>query len=148
MDVSRRPINVLVIDDHADTVSVFVRLLNRMGYSATGATSMSQARAICYQSDRKFDFAIADIGLPDGDGRDLLVELAPQCMTRGIIVSGYISDRDRAETAARGIGVFLAKPITQKALQDAIHKLMESPTAALPPDYGDASGASSYASLQ
>ena len=54
--------------------------------------SLADARALTAQ--RRFDFLISDIGLPDGTGFDLLKEMKELGNVRGIALTGYGMEED------------------------------------------------------
>ena len=51
---------------------VLIKLLHRSGYRVRGAGTVKDALALLRQED--FDLLIADIGLPDGTGIELMCE--------------------------------------------------------------------------
>ena len=65
--------NILLVDDHADTSRALKRLLERMGYQVQTADSVSSA--LQASQSEPFDIVISDIGLPDGSGLDLMREI-------------------------------------------------------------------------
>ncbi len=62
--------SVLVVDDEADLLITFERLLRRWGYRVTAAASVA-AGLIALERDRP-DLVISDLRLPDGDGFQLV----------------------------------------------------------------------------
>lgn len=63
---------------------------------------------------------ISDLGLPDGNGFDLMIKLKNDYGLRGIAVSGYGMEADFERTHAAGFGAHLVKPIDFGQLQDAL----------------------------
>ena len=74
--------SILLIEDHADSAQVLKRLFEHAGYFVSTGANMAEALRVC--EIQKFDVAVADVGLPDGDGRRLLTELREKCGTRGV----------------------------------------------------------------
>jgi len=64
---------VLLVEDHEITRNVLTQLLGRRNYKVIAVDSLAAAREAASQN--KFDLLISDIGLPDGNGNDLMSEL-------------------------------------------------------------------------
>src|SRR6185312_12595061 len=92
-----RPKNILLVEDHPDTRQAVQRLLQASGYNVT--TAQDAKSALETGSAVRFDLLIADIGLPDGDGRKLLAELRKLYPLAGIAVSAYGMKDDFERTA-------------------------------------------------
>ena len=89
---------------------------------------MTSARAAAQSAD--LNLVICDVGLPDGDGCDLMKSLHETSGVPCICVSGY-GDADHARrAAAAGICIQLCKPIAFAQLIDAIEKCRPKPAAA------------------
>jgi CheY-like chemotaxis protein len=73
------------------------------------ASTVEAARDFAANQD--FDLVISDIGLPDGNGIDLMNELTRDYGLRGIALSGYGMDEDLARTKNAGFIAHLVKPI-------------------------------------
>src|SRR6202007_1629737 len=67
------PLQILLVDDHRDTVNVLKRLLTRIGYQVVTAETFRDALQLAATND--FDLLVSDIGLPDGNGFELLKEI-------------------------------------------------------------------------
>jgi PAS domain S-box-containing protein len=68
-------VRILLVEDHDDTRVTLARLLKRQGHDVLSAGSV--ASALIVARARGFDLLVSDIGLPDGDGFDLLRQLPP-----------------------------------------------------------------------
>ncbi len=72
-----------------------------------------------------FDLVISDIGLPDGNGHELFVELRKKEPTlKGIALSGYAAVEDREGSIAAGFSAHLVKPICFETLQGTIARVV------------------------
>lgn len=110
--------SILVIDDHADTRTVLARILTRDGYQVKSAGTKAEALELCLSES--FDLLIVDLELPDGDGADLMREVAETCGFKGIAYSGHGSD-DRVEHAREaGFSAFLLKPVGYDVLRKTV----------------------------
>jgi DNA-binding response OmpR family regulator len=67
------------------------------------------------------DVILSDLGLPDSSGHDLLRQTrAAGIDTPAIVLSGFGSDKDRAQSAAAGFTAHLTKPIDFDLLIDTV----------------------------
>src|SRR2546421_4563047 len=86
--MSPRAKNILVIEDHADSATVFARVLRIYGAAVTVAHSVAEAQQACEEGS--FDLLLCDIELPDGNGLDLLRKARMSCpTTQGIVISAH-----------------------------------------------------------
>jgi DNA-binding response OmpR family regulator len=113
------PRRVLVIDDEADFLATYERLLGRHGYEVVMATS--RAAGLAALAAERPHLVISDLRLPDGDGLDVV---RAACAAREpvpvIVVTGYPSDETRRAALAAGATKFLAKPFVAAVLLAAI----------------------------
>lgn len=112
------PQRLLLVEDHADTLRTFARILRRKGFEVQEASTVSEAIA----SARPGDLLLSDIGLPDGDGRDLMRRLGAQGIP-GIAVTGFGTAKDREEYRSAGFAESLIKPIDLQELMSAIGRV-------------------------
>ena len=86
MKPSSRRLRILLVENHEDTLTYLTRYLEQQGHEVCGVRDMASAlKAICYSSS--FDVLISDIGLPDGDGWQLIRQMKPKPF--GIAMSGF-----------------------------------------------------------
>jgi DNA-binding response OmpR family regulator len=115
---------VLVVDDEADFLATYERLLGRQGYDVVTATS--RAAGLAALAGEPPHLVISDLRLPDGDGLDVV---RAACAAREpvpvIVVTGYPSDETRRAALAAGATMFLAKPFAAAALLAAIHSSVD-----------------------
>jgi signal transduction histidine kinase/ActR/RegA family two-component response regulator len=121
-----RPKSVLLVEDHEPTRSSLTRLLHRRGYDVTAASSLAEAKAAARA--RPFDVLISDLGLPDGNGCELLTTL-PRHFVRSIALSGYGMESDIARSKHAGFSAHLVKPLTTQTLDRALNELFEARNA-------------------
>ena len=82
------------------------------------ADSVAQARKIA--GDHQFELLISDIGLPDGNGNDLMNELREAYGVKGIALTGYGMEEDIARGKAAGFVTHLTKPVRIQSLENAL----------------------------
>src|SRR4051812_36070393 len=112
---------VLVVDDHRDTTALLSRLLTLNGHRVTPAHSCNEALAAAQQAE--FDLYLLDVGLPDGDGCDLLRQLLAQRTVPAIALTGYGMPDDHERVKAAGFDHMLVKPFTLDDLRDIVNRL-------------------------
>jgi signal transduction histidine kinase len=117
---------LLVIEDHEPTMTVLARLLRRNGHDVLTASTVKDALSLA--STHTFDLVISDIGLPDGNGIDLMRQLTSDYGLRGIAMSGYGMAADRAQTKQAGFLEHLVKPIKFDQLDRVLREI--APVAA------------------
>jgi signal transduction histidine kinase len=109
---------VLLVEDHEPTRTALAHLLVRRHYEVVGADSLSEARAIAARE--AFDLLISDLGLPDGNGCELMIELRDRYGVMGIALTGYGMDEDVDRTQAAGFAAHLTKPVSVEDLDGAL----------------------------
>lgn len=112
---------LLVVEDHQPTLDVLARLLRKQGHRVQTATSVESA--LTHTAQQVFDLVISDIGLPDGSGIDLMVQLTRDYGLRGIALSGYGMDEDFARTTEAGFLAHLVKPIDFERLNHVLEQV-------------------------
>jgi DNA-binding response OmpR family regulator len=104
-------LNVLIVEDNADTLRCLSSLLSSQGHEVATATCLSEARLLtCHP----FDVLLSDIELPDGSGLELMRELAGK--VPGIAMSGFSSGEDVCNSLDAGFAIHLNKPLTFREL--------------------------------
>lgn len=116
MDSSPR--SVLIVEDHLQTTRVLVRLVEARGFKVLTAHSLAEARALAAQHD--IGFLISDLGLPDGNGCDLMKEFHDRLGISGVALTGYGMDADIAHAHAMGFTLHLTKPVQIGDLEKAL----------------------------
>jgi len=122
------PLRILVVENHADTRELLTSLLEGLGHTVVVAESMAKALRAAPRS--KCDVLISDIGLPDGDGWELLGRLNLPRPMYAIAMSGYGMTSDRTRSKAAGYRHHLVKPMgivqLEGILREVAHGLDKS----------------------
>ena len=116
-----RNLHLLLVDDHADTRLVLSRLLSKFGHEV--ATADSQQRALKLLESGRFDALISDIGLPDGDGYDLVRVAKRRQPLSAIALSGYGTEEDVRRSLEAGFDYHLTKPVDLNGLRSLLQKI-------------------------
>lgn len=112
------PLRVLLVEDHLPTSRTLEHLLIRRNYDVVAASCVMDARTAA--SQKKFDLLISDIGLPDGNGYELMAELRIRHNLIGIALTGYGMEDDVSRSHAAGFVSHLTKPVSIQALDRAL----------------------------
>jgi two-component system CheB/CheR fusion protein len=88
--------------------------LEQLGYKVCVAADM--ATALLEIPKSHCDVLISDIGLPDGDGWQLMEKLGDNRPPFAIAMSGYGTGNDQRRSRAAGYDHHLVKPFTPDAL--------------------------------
>jgi CheY-like chemotaxis protein len=112
-------LHVLLVEDNEPTRLTLLQLLRHRRYRVTAAASFAEARSLM-EKNGDFNLLISDIGLPDGNGRDLMNEFQKQFGAKGIALTGYGTGQDVAQSQASGFTAHLTKPISIESLESAL----------------------------
>jgi DNA-binding response OmpR family regulator len=105
-----RPI-LIVDDDRALRETLAEQLAVDGEFTAVEAETAAQAEDKLGAPDARYDAVILDIGLPDGDGRDLCAKLRRQGMKVPIIIlTGSDDETDVVRGLESGANDYIAKP--------------------------------------
>jgi len=111
---------VLVIDDEPDIRELLKLTLSRMGLDVTTVEDLAAARRALLSSE--FSFCLTDMRLPDGNGLDLVKEIAenhPQLPTAVITAHGKVEDAVNALKI--GAFDFVSKPVDLAVLRKLVN---------------------------
>lgn len=112
-----------VVENHEDTLDAIKMFLEAQGHVVEAAPDMKSALKLAPQS--KFDVLISDIGLPDGDGWELMKVLREKIPgLKAIAMSGYGMRADLDKSKAAGFASHLIKPFGPAELNEALKKVL------------------------
>jgi signal transduction histidine kinase/ActR/RegA family two-component response regulator len=126
-----RSLRVLLVEDHRDTANQLSRLLTRAGHEVTWASTLREARELIASRENQpneFNILISDLGLPDGNGQDLMRDIAGNHYIPGIALSGYGMKDDIQNSMAAGFSKHITKPVDWQELKVAIQDIAASKT--------------------
>jgi two-component system response regulator PilR (NtrC family) len=115
---------VLVVDDEPDIRELLGLTLTRMGLEVTAVEDLGGARRELQDGD--FSFCLLDMRLPDGNGLDLVEEIAdkyPDLPTAMITAHGKVEDAVYALKA--GAFDFVSKPVDLDVLRKLVEKAIK-----------------------
>ncbi len=112
------PLRILLVEDDTSSRTILARLLRKRGHDVCPTETIAAARDAA--SGRTFDLVISDLGLPDGDGYEMMRELREAYKLRGIALSGYGTDDDVRRSREAGYSAHLIKPVSVDSLTSAL----------------------------
>ncbi len=121
-DVRPASLRILLIEDFADARWTITEILEVMGHMVLAVADAAGARAVTEPPD----VILSDIGLPDGNGCDLLEELRARSgweTIPALAMSGF-SGADALQRADRaGFERYFVKPVALGALEQTLAEL-------------------------
>jgi DNA-binding response OmpR family regulator len=106
---SGKSLRILVIEDHGATLQALSNLLRHFGHEISVADDAESARKII--RSREFDVVLADIGLPDGSGYDLVAEAKRKHPVKAVALTGFGEPDDIERGKEAGFDFHLTKPV-------------------------------------
>ena len=110
-------LKILVVEDHDDTRQAVTRWFEMEGHTVFSTHNKESGLAIGRK--QQFDLLVCDLQLADGDGSQLMSELAAEKSFVGIAVSGHGAPSDLARTKAAGFFLHMIKPFAAEELEAA-----------------------------
>src|SRR4051794_6858674 len=108
---------LLVDDDSALIETLLEHFADDGEFAVTPAGSVQEAEAKLAQEDARYDAILLDIGLPDGDGRDLCARLRKEGHRMPIIMlSGSDGEADVVRGLEAGANDYVTKPFKMAVL--------------------------------
>ena len=114
-------LRLLLVEDHADTARALARFLSAAGMVVVTANDV--ASAIASAEREPFDLVLSDLGLPDGDGYQIMRAILSRRVIPGIAMSGYGMDEDIRRSREAGFTEHLVKPVAVPLLIAAIRRV-------------------------
>ncbi len=123
----KRALRLLVVEDHADLRRARQSLFGSLGHEARFVGNVSSAFRAA--SEKVFDVLFSNIGLPDGDGWNLLRQIEQNGHRPWYVIpiGGVCAQENLDRSKAAGFAVHLVKPFPPEALE----KVLEAAQARL-----------------
>ncbi|HTL62447.1 MAG TPA: PAS domain S-box protein [Nitrospira sp.] len=113
--------SVLVVEDNPDIIVALEDLLHHDGYEVTEAGTC--AAAIALISQQRFNAILLDLGLPDGDGIDVLKEVQRRDASLPvIIITAHIAQDRTVGSLGKGAFAYLTKPYNREELRQTLRR--------------------------
>lgn len=131
---------ILVVEDESEIRRVVRLILQAEGYEVFEADGVQRGRIEA--GTRRPDLLVIDLGLPDGDGVDLIRELRQWSAAPVIVLSARSGEDDKIAALDAGADDYLAKPFGAGELLARIRAqlrrhLQHTPSGATLIEFGD-----------
>lgn len=103
-------LRVLVIEDDREIRTLLQASLRAEGFLVQTAISVSEATALLQNS--RPDLVLLDLGLPDGDGADLVREIRRKHSLPVLVVSARHQEAEKVKLLDAGADDFITKPFS------------------------------------
>lgn len=107
-------LNVLLVDDDSDTLTLMATALKRRQANVTAVSSAGEA--IQEITRKRPDVLVSDIAMPDEDGYGLIKKI--RSLENGVsenipavAITAYAKEEDRQRALSAGFQIYLAKPV-------------------------------------
>jgi signal transduction histidine kinase/CheY-like chemotaxis protein len=107
-------LNVLLVDDDSDTLTLMATALTRREANVTAVSSAGEA--IQEITRKRPDVLVSDIAMPDEDGYGLIKKI--RSLENGVAenipavaITAYAKEEDRERALSAGFQIYLAKPV-------------------------------------
>lgn len=129
-----RTVSLLVVEDEADLREFLCTTLHAHAYEVRPAGSCAEARQLFNQ--QRPDLVLLDLGLPDGDGRDLLAEFRQEADSVPVLVlSARDQEQEKISALDEGAEDYLTKPFSIGELLARLRVLLRRGQQAAPREY-------------
>jgi DNA-binding NarL/FixJ family response regulator len=121
------PVRILLVEDHAAVGEAIASAFEReAGFAIVGhATSLREARRML----EEVDVALIDLGLPDGNGGDLIAELrAASPRAQALVLSATVDRAEVARAVERGAAGVLNKAAHLSEVVEDVRRLQRGET--------------------
>lgn len=116
---------ILLVEDHASFRQALAFMFEReKEFVVTGqAGTLAEARAFIRKSPDGVDVAVVDLGLPDGDGFELIEELSTRPEVTTLVLSASLEPARFAQAVEAGASGVLHKSAAIGEIVDAVRRL-------------------------
>jgi signal transduction histidine kinase/ActR/RegA family two-component response regulator len=120
---------VLIVDDNADARDLVAEIIR--GAGGIAVTAASSREALEAMSSLEPDAVIADIGLPQQDGYELIRQIRERPVSQGpqpvaVALTGYARAEDKVRALAAGYQEHVAKPVEPRTLIQIVRAMLDA----------------------
>jgi DNA-binding NarL/FixJ family response regulator len=117
---------VLLVEDERAVNDALTDCLQQIGCTVVTAPDLTSATESAQDDTQVFDVAILDLGLPDGNGLELVEALRSRSMPCvSLVLTGHEEIEWARRAAAMGVAGFLRKPVSARKLSSEVAKAIE-----------------------
>jgi CheY-like chemotaxis protein len=114
-------LRILIVEDHVDTLRVLARLLDHFGHEISWADGARSALAIV--ESKELDVVLSDIGLPDGNGYQVIAHAKRKQPVKGVALTGFDKEEDIRRSKEAGFDFHLTKPVDFHELRTVLEQV-------------------------
>lgn len=117
----------LIVEDETPVRALCIRMLQRLGFRATGASDGIEGNACLAQGLDRFDFALIDLTMPGIDGLQLYRTIRDQCAEFPVLLmSGYSENPASKVIQNDQYAAFLSKPFTSDQFSTKLSQVLST----------------------
>jgi PAS domain S-box-containing protein len=117
----RKPLRILLVEDHQDTRHTLSRLLTHFGHNVLVASSKQSALELLGAGE--IDVLLCDVGLPDGSGYEVVSQARRKQPIKAIAITGFGTEEDFRRSKEAGFDSHLVKPVDLHELQTVLDQV-------------------------
>jgi PAS domain S-box-containing protein len=119
----RKPLRILLVEDHQDTQRTLSRLLTHFGHEVL--TAGNKQGALELLGSGNIDVLLCDIGLPDGSGYEVVAHAQARRKRpiKAIAMTGFGTEEDVRRSNEAGFDSHLVKPVDFQKLQTVLDQV-------------------------
>ena len=115
-------LKILVVEDEDQIRRALETMLQDEGFEVFGASSLKEGKIEC--ACRAPDLVIIDLGLPDGDGLNLISEFRAYSSNPILVLSARDNEQSKVTALDLGADDYLSKPFGSSELKARIRALL------------------------
>jgi DNA-binding response OmpR family regulator len=118
-------LRTLIVEDEVSLRNDLVAFLEAKGYAATGAASLAEASR--RMEAERFDLVVLDLGLPDGNGIDLLADIRNRYgLACGVVILTSHQDlEDKIQALETGSDAYLIKHASLREIECTLRNVLK-----------------------
>ena len=121
-------LRVLLVEDHPDTRDLLASYLRSAGHEVEVARTMREGTSAL--GEQTWDLVLSDLGLPDGNGWEMLRAAGTGRARLAVAMSGFGTRVDRARSRAAGFHEHLTKPLDLNVVDRVVARAQAAKQAA------------------
>lgn len=102
--------NILIVDDEPAIIAALSPVLSAQGHDVSSACTIREALTMA--ESREFDVVLLDLGLPDGDGIEIIGKLRTLTGANVIVLSARHVEQDKIRALDEGAEDYVDKPFS------------------------------------
>jgi two-component system cell cycle sensor histidine kinase/response regulator CckA len=125
-EFGQRAATILLVEDETFVRDVACEILSSGGYRVLQARNAAEAVKTFRAHPEAVQLILADVVLPDRNGCDMALELAPGTSTRVIFISGYPVNRITRNGLQQSGWFYLPKPFSAVSLLQKVREALSA----------------------